>query len=361
MLTPSPSLTGILAVSLDAVVVIDETGLVVGWNSNAEQIFGYAEAEALHRQVAELIIPVHSRAAHFHSMGRYLNFGEVHILGRRVKLSALHKDGHEFPVELAVTVTSADGNRYFVSFIRDLTRETAAAAKIKALNTEVLQLSRLNAMGTAASMLAHELNQPLAAASNYLAGCKQLASGIQNPEAADVTFGILKAQDSIKRAADVVKVVRQIVAKQPTARSKVQLQALIHNSMRLIGSSLPVQPVLKLDPDAKYVVVNKGEVEQVLLNIFKNANEAVRGRPNPTVICCAKRDGDAVEICIRDNGAGLTDEARENLFAPFKSNKKDGLGIGLSICRAIIEQHGGRLWTESDPSGTAFCFTVPAS
>ncbi len=160
------------------------------------------------------------------------------------------------------------------------------------------------------------------------------------------------------RAAGVVKGVREIVAKRPIARTTFPLRALIRNSMRLIGRTLPVTPVLKLDPEAKYVSVNKGQFEQVLLNILKNAIEATHGQPNPSVICSSKRSGDTVEICIQDNGHGLTHEAKENLFSPFHSTKEDGLGVGLSICRAIIEQHGGKLWVDPDASGTAFCFTV---
>jgi len=298
VLEPARSLTAILATSLDAVVVTDEAGVVVGWNTNAEQIFGYSEAEALHGQVAELIIPNHSRAAHFHGMGRYLNSGESRILGKRVKFSALHKEGHEFPIELAVTTTTAV-DKCFVAFLRDLTSEMAAASKIEALQNEVLHLSRLNAMGTAAAMLAHELNQPLAAAINYLGGCQQLASSIQSPQAADLTFGIIHAQKAIARAAGVVKEVRGIVAMRPIARSKFQLRTLISSSTRLIGSSLPVTPVLKLDPDAKYVSVNKGQFEQVLLNILKNAIEAIHGRPNPSLICWSKRSGDMGDLHSR--------------------------------------------------------------
>jgi len=324
-------------------------------------MFGYSEAEALNGQVADLIIPIHSRAAHTYSMNRYLNFGEVRVLGKRLKLSALHKKGHEFPIEIAVTISSAIDTKFFIAFIRDLTSELEAAAKIETLQNKVLQLNRLQAMGTAAAMLAHELNQPLAAATNYLAGCRHLADGIQSPHAIGLRTAITHAEEAIMRAAGVVKGVREIIAKRPIACSTFELQTLINGAMRLVEGSMPVTPVLKLDLAAKYVSVNKGQFEQVLLNILKNAVEAIGERPSPSLTLSSKRSGDVVEVCVRDNGDGLTDEAVENLFSPFNSTKEDGLGVGLSICRVIVEQHGGKMWVSSDASGTAVCFTVASS
>ena len=164
----APILEAVLATSLDAVVVMGNSGLVAGWNKNAQRIFGYTRAEAMDRKVAELIIPPSLRAAHQHGLDRYLSTGATTILGKRMKIRAMHRQGHEFPVELAVTIYSGIGTQYFISFLRDVTGETASAANLEILRAELLQLSRLNAMGTAASMIAHELNQPLAAASNYL-------------------------------------------------------------------------------------------------------------------------------------------------------------------------------------------------
>lgn len=173
MSTPAPSLAAIMDTSLDAVVATDEHGIVIGWNRNAEVIFGHTALEALQQPMAELIIPPNARSAHNHGMNRYLTTGVVHILGKRVKLTALHKKGHEFPVELTVMITSKVGNKCFVAFVRDLTAEIAAQEKIEVLQNELLQLNRIHAMGTAATMIAHELNQPLAAAMNFLSACQR--------------------------------------------------------------------------------------------------------------------------------------------------------------------------------------------
>lgn len=346
-----------MATSLDGVVATDEHGIVIGWNRNAESIFGHTALEALQQPMDGLIIPTNARSAHNHGMNRYLTTGVVHILGKRVNVTALHKEGHEFPVELAVMVTTTIGSKCFVAFIRDLTAEIAAKDKIEILQNELLHLNRLNAMGTAAAMIAHELNQPLAAATNYLSGCQRLMrSG--NSQDKNLDFAINNALDAINTSAGIVKEVRAIVSQQPVESIPYELKALINNAVRLIGSSLPCRPTYELGRSAKSVDVNRGEIEQVLLNLIRNAGEAVREHRNPIIICSSKRVGDMVEVCVRDNGPGLSVNAQENLFIAFKSSKEDGLGLGLSICRAIVEQRGGNIWVESGHSGTAVTFTV---
>ena len=358
MTSPAPSLAAIMDTSLDGVVATDEHGIVIGWNRNAEVIFGRTALEALQQPMAELIIPPSARSAHNHGMNRYLKTGVVHILGKRVKVTALHKMGHEFPVELAVMITSKVGNKCFVAFVRDLTAEIAAKEKIEVLQNELLQLNRLHAMGTAATMIAHELNQPLAAAMNFLSACQRLIVDSNSSQEANLSFAIGHAQEAISTAAGIVKQVRAIVSQQSVETSSCELEVLITNAVHLIGNSLPSEPIYKLGRAAKNVLVNRGEIEQVLLNLIKNASEAVNGHPDPIIICSSKRVGNMVEICIRDNGAGLSGHARKNLFTALKSDKEDSLGLGLSICREIVEQRGGKIRVQSDNSGTAVFFTV---
>jgi two-component system sensor kinase FixL len=356
-----PSLAVIMETSLDGVVATDEYGAIIGWNRNAESIFGHTADEAMRQPMADLIIPPDTRSAHIHGMNRYITTGVVHILGKRVIVTALHKTGHEFPIELAVMITSKVGNKCFIAFIRDLTAETAAKEKIQMLQNELLHLNRLNAMGTAAAMIAHELNQPLAAATNYLSGCQKLAQNLGGPSNKDFQFAINNAKEAIKAAVGIVKEVRSIVSHQPIERSDNDLKELMINAVRLIGGSLPSKPIYRLGLSAKIVSVNKGEIEQVLLNLVKNAAEAIKDRPDPIIICSSKRVGNMVEVCVRDNGAGLSPNAHANLFTALKSEKEDGLGLGLSICRAIVEQGGGDIWVQSDDSGTAVTFTVAAA
>lgn len=357
---PGPSLDAVLATSLDAVVVMGNTGLVVDWNANAERIFGYTKPEAMHQKVSDLIIPANQRAEHLHGMERYVNTGVSNVLGKRLKVQAMHRDGHEFPVELAITIYSGIGNQYFISFLRDLTKETDAAANIEILRAELLQLSRLNAMGIAASMIAHELNQPLATASNYLAACQHLASKVDFDEILDLKEGLARGQEAIVRAATVVKTVREVIAKPITPHERIDLNAIMNATAKFVERISPVPIEIRLAPDAMFVSAHKGQIEQVLLNLIKNAAEAILGQPDPKLVCSSKRIGRRVAICIQDNGPGLSQEAQATLFTPFKSSKRDGLGLGLTICRTIVEEHGSILSVETDARGTAFCFELQA-
>lgn len=358
MSNPATSLAAIMATALDGVVATDEQGTVIGWNRNAETIFGHTALEALQQPMDHLIIPANARSAHNRGMDRYLTTGVVHILGKRVNVTALHKEGHEFPVELAVMITSDVGNKCFVAFIRDLTADIAAKEKIETLQNELLHFNRLNAMGTAAAMIAHELNQPLAAATNYLSACQRLIVKPGSSQEENLGFAITHAQEAIKTAADIVKAVRAIVSQQSVETGPHELKGIIANAVRLIGSSLPAKPNIKLGRSAKTVLVNRGEIEQVLLNLIRNAAEAVKGHSDPEIIVSSKRVGDIVEICVTDNGSGFPDHVRKSPFDALKSTKEDGLGLGLSICREIVEQRGGTIWVQSDNSGTAVTFTV---
>jgi len=360
MIIPSPSLDVIMNTSLDAVVAMDEQGIIVGWNHNAELTFGYTALEALNQYMVELIIPPDFRLAHKQGVTRFLTTGEVRIMGKRITVPALHKDGHQISIEIAIMITSSVDNRCFIGFIRDLTAEIAAKNKIENLQNELLHFNRLNAMGTAAAMIAHELNQPLAAAKNYLSGFQLLAqsSDLQDKS---LGFAIDHAQEAMRTAAEILKAVRGIVGQQPVESSPFKLQALMVNAIRLIDSSLPCVPIFKLGRSAETVLVNRGEIEQVLLNLIRNAAEAVREHPDPMIICSSKRVGDMIEVCVWDNGVGIPIDALDDLFAAFKSTKEDGLGLGLALCRAIVEQRGGNIWVQSDQSGTAVTFTVAAA
>jgi two-component system sensor kinase FixL len=356
---PDPFTEAVLATSLDAVIIVDDTGLITAWNGNAEKIFGHSARDAVGKPIAELIIPQDQRAGHNAGMFRFLDTGEVRILGTRVKVKALHRDGYEIPIELAVTMHSAIGSRQFISFLRDLTPEMRAEDEIRRLNAEVLQLARLNAMGTAASMIAHELNQPLAAATNYLSVCRRSSNSFSCEAGHTLSHSLSKAQDAIYRASAIVKVIRDIVAARPLRRTKVAVRLLIDDALILLKGSLPVQPVITIEDGAQVALVAKGPTEQVIFNILKNAVEAVGGCTHPKIDCSARREGKFIEICIADNGVGISKDQRRELFSPGSSTKADGLGMGLAICREIIEHHGGKIWCDEKPFRTAFYFTLP--
>lgn len=361
MLKRTATLAAISSASLDAVIATDRQGIVIGWNSIAERMFGWTEAEVLGKLIDDLIIRPADRAAHQEGLRRYNETGEVRIMGVRIERRALRKDGSEIPIELAVMLASGTGDGVFLSFLRDLTPQKEAEQQIATLQAELVHLARVNAMGTMAAMLAHEINQPLVSAAMYLSSANRFLFKREQPSLEDAKIGIDGAAMAIQRAGETIRSVRSMLSSAPTMEEDVQVSDMVSDTIRLLKGSLIVDPVVEIAPDAQWVRVHKVQVEQVLINILRNASEALRGREAPRIEIDAARQGDRVRIRIADNGPGLPPEVKASLFSPFKSAKAEGLGIGLSVSRTIIEQHGGKIWLEDEPGRTCFCFTIAAA
>jgi two-component system sensor kinase FixL len=232
---------------------------------------------------------------------------------------------------------------------------------VATLQRELFHLSRLNSMGQTASMLAHEINQPLTATVNYLGATERL---LQKNDAllgqAAETLG--KAGAQIKRAIEIVQRLRGYVEKREPNVAAVQLSVLIDEALALLGSAHhSVTIVQRVGRDVPLVLVDKVQIQQVLINLIRNAVDAMDGlecRELTIDTACALRD--FVTVTVADTGRGLAPDAANGLFKPFVTTKKDGMGVGLSICRTIVHAHGGIIWAEANPSGgTVFRFTLP--
>ena len=227
------------------------------------------------------------------------------------------------------------------------------------------QTSRLITMGEMASSLAHELNQPLSAIANYCAGCiKRLTAG--TPRTEDILAAMHKAAEQAERAGKIIRRMRDMVKKEEPNRQPVALADLIDETRafadieaRKTGAHL----VVNLPPELPRIVVDRIMIEQVLLNLVKNGLEAMHATPpdfRRLALAARVADGRMVEVAVADHGHGLDEADVERIFAPFYTTKAEGMGIGLAICRSIVEFHQGRLWVEPNPEGGAvFRFTVP--
>ncbi len=243
-----------------------------------------------------------------------------------------------------------------LALLIDITAQKEAQARLKQLEGEVTYLSRVAAMGAMASALAHELSQPLTAAMNYIRTSQRLSKKLVKDAPSEVHAALQAAEAAIARASDTLKSVRHMVQRKPVEGKATSLTRLVEELVHL----LPGAPVeFQIEADADQIFADKMQVEQVLSNLIRNACEAIEGRFDGKIVLEARRVGRMAEVCVTDNGSGVTAEAREHLFSAFRSNKPDGLGIGLSICRAIVEQHQGQIWLESGSRGARFCFTIP--
>ncbi|MCV3205464.1 PAS domain S-box protein [Mesorhizobium sp. YC-39] len=355
-------LRSILATVPDAMVVIDEQGLIQSFSTAAETLFGYQSAEVIGHNV-NMLMPAPYRGEHDAYLLRYLTTGERRIIGLGRTVTGMRKDGSTFPMELSVGEMNPGTGRFFTGFCRDLTERHRAEARIQEQQQELLHMARFTALGEMASTLAHEINQPLTAITNYLKGSRRLLEKSNEENAPMLRDAVEKAAEQALRAGDVIRHLRDFVARGESERQVERLPALIEeaSSLALVGArEMNLLVSYKLDPAAELVLTDRIQIQQVLLNLMRNAVEAMQGAPRRElkVTTVGRVDGMA-EVSVIDTGPGLAPEVSAQLFQPFVTTKKQGMGVGLSICRTIVESHGGHIWADAVPTGgTAFRFTL---
>jgi two-component system sensor kinase FixL len=349
----------------DAMIVIDEHGIMQFFSSAAERQFGYDESEAIGRNISELM-PEPDRSRHDGYIARYLKTGERRIIGIGRIVTGMRRDGTTFPMHLTIGEMRSAGKPFFTGFVRDLTEQQQTQARLQELQSELVHVSRLSAMGEMASALAHELNQPLSAISNYMKGSRRLLAGSTDANAAKIETALDRAAVQAIRAGDIIRRLRDFVARDASEKRVESLSKMIEEAGALGLSGAREQGVFlrfNLDPTSDLVLADRVQIQQVLVNLFRNALEAMAVSKHRELIASnSKAEDDMIELVISDTGHGFTSDALANLFQPFFTTKETGMGVGLSISRTIIESHGGRMWAESNAAGGAtFRFTLPAA
>jgi two-component system sensor kinase FixL len=363
ILSRQAQLQSVLDTVPDAMIVIDESGLVQAYGPVAERFFQWRRDEVLGRNVS-MLMPSPDREAHDSYVQRYLHTGERRIIGIPRKITARRKDGSDFPAELFVGEVLSDGRRFFTGFLQDLTDRQTAETRLQVLQSELIHIARLSDMGEMASALAHELNQPLSAISTYLRAGQRLLEA-QNPENPAIPI-VGSAAEQALRAGDIIRRLRNFVTRGETERRLESLRALVEDAaaLGLTGARERGGVITKFEwsPAVDAVVVDKVQATQVTLNLVRNAVEAMEGSQTRELrISTGTSDDGLAMVSVADTGPGIDPEIAERLFQPFVTTKgAQGMGVGLSICRTIIEAHGGRMWAEPNPGGgTIFRFTVP--
>jgi two-component system, LuxR family, sensor kinase FixL len=347
----------------DAMVVINERGLIQSFSSAAERLFGLSAAEVLGKNV-KILMPSPYREDHDSYIERYLRTGERRIIGIGRVVVGLRADGSTFPMELAVGEMHVREQRFFTGFIRDLTERQQTEARLQELQSELVHMSRLTAMGEMASALAHELNQPLAAIANYMKGSRRLLENRQDQSLSVLRDAMEKAADQALRAGDIIRRLRDFVSRGESERRVEDVKKLIEeaSALALVGAKdKGVRVRFAFAPRLNYVLADKVQVQQVLLNLIRNAIDAMETAPTrELVVATSPAPDNMVEISVADTGGGIAPEIADQLFQPFVTTKSHGMGVGLSISRTIIESHGGSIAPRPNPGGgTIFTFTLP--
>jgi two-component system sensor kinase FixL len=357
-------LRSILATVPDAMILIDERGIIISFSAAAEKMFGYTENEVVGENVS-MLMPSPDREHHDGYLKSYRETGQRKIIGIGRVTTARHRDGNTFPIELSVGEAWVDGKRIFTGFIHDVTERRVADMRLRDLQSELAHVGRISEMGTLASSLAHELNQPLTALTSYCEGARQLLEG--NPSADDIETcreALKDAAGEALRAGQIVRRMRDFLAHGETEHRTESVSRLVTeaNALALVGTrenGIDVQ--VNLGPNCNHVFVDRIQIQQVLFNLVRNAIEAmIDSRERSLIISTEAEPEGFVTFGVEDTGSGIDESLAARLFQPFVTSKQNGMGIGLSICRTIIEAHGGRIWFEPGESGgTAFRFTLP--
>ena len=358
-------LRSILATVPDAMVVIDEKGIILSFSAAAEKMFGYAETEVLGENVS-MLMPSPDRERHDGYLAHYRKTGQRKIIGIGRVTTARHRDGFTFPIELSIGEALLGERRIFTGFIHDITQRQKTELRLQGLQSDLAHVGRVSEMGTLASSLAHELNQPLTALANYYESFRDLLASTPDEDTlALIREALEDAGAQTIRAGQIVRRLRDFVSRGEVERRIENLPRLVTeaNALALVGSrEHGIEVQVRLDPEADEVFVDRIQIQQVLVNLIRNAIDAMIDSPvRGLTIRTDREPGDFVRMSIEDSGSGISEAVAPQLFQPFVTSKQSGMGIGLSICRTIVEAHGGRIWFEPAPdSGTIFYFTLPA-
>jgi len=365
-------LKAVLHSALDAHVAMDDTGRVASWNQQAESMFGWAEREVLGQRLADIIVPRAHREAHAAGLRRFLATGEGPILGQRIELTALRRDGAEFPVELAVAPVRVGTSWLFSAFVRDITARREAEEALRVSEVQLRQAQKMEAIGRLAGGVAHDFNNVLTAIFGYVDILRE-----EIPPGSAAQQDLAEVRKASERAASLTKQLLAFSRQQVLEPVVLKPNALVEDFekmlRRLIGEDVELR--LSLAEGAGNVRADPGQLQQVLMNLVVNARDAM-----PTggklIIETANAElseqyaelhqpvvpGGYVMLAVSDTGSGMTPEIRGRIFEPFFTTKEKGkgTGLGLSTVYGIVKQSGGYVWVYSEVGrGTSFKIYLP--
>jgi PAS domain S-box-containing protein len=357
----------VLDSSLDAVITIDASNAITGWSKSAEDIFGWSCEEAVGKHIVDTIIPMQYREAHLRGLEHFLTTGEGPILNRRIEIAALHRAGHEFPVELTVTAIRFESTWHFTAFLRDLTDKRRVEEALREARDELTRVTRLTTMGQLSASIAHEINQPLTAIAANSDTCLHWLSR-EEPDLAKARAAAQRLAKDARRASEIIARIKALMNKTPVERAPLDINDAIRDAMKLTQGELRkhrVTTLAELHESVPRINGDRVQLQQVILNLVLNSIESmmlVEDRPRTLSITSRVLDDKMVEVSFHDTGVGLGSTVVDRLFDAFFTTKHNGTGMGLAICRSIIEAHDGQISaTPGAPFGAVFQFSLPSA
>lgn len=350
-------LAGVLDTVTDGILVADDQARILMLNAAGERLFGYDAEDVLGQPVARLIPGLAEPADAPARGGAFAAWNDARreTVGRR-------SDGMLVPIDLSVReVATAEGPQY-VGVLRDLRQGREAEQRLDRMRADVLRMARVCSIGEMGAALVHELNQPMTALLLYLQAVERmLGRGMAEPERSRQATAMLeKATREAERAGDIIQRMRQFMEKGAPVRRAVDLGPLVEDAvdLTLLGARPALRVARKLDPGLPQVVVDPVQIQQVVVNLVRNALEAVKDRETPDIRVATELERGAVALRVVDNGPGIAPEQVGNLFTALTVSKGSGVGFGLAISKTIAENHGGDLTVDPGGPGRGACFTL---
>jgi PAS domain S-box-containing protein len=347
----------------DAVISIDESGAIILANPATKRIFGHNPEELIGKPLT-VLMPGAMRELHDAGLKRYLETGAKHLNWQGTEMTALRANGEEFPAEVSFGEMISDQRRVFTGFIRDISEKKRAEEELHNTHEELSRMMRVMTIGQLTASIAHEVSQPLSGILTNASTClRMLKSDPPNVDGALET-----AQRTIrdaKRASEVITRLRTLFSKKQIEVEPLDLNEVAREVIALLSGELERNDVILKHEFGEHLPIVNGDrvqIQQVILNLLRNASDAMRGIEDRarTMVLKTELEGEHVRLSVQDSGAGFTPEVAEQMFESFYTTKSDGMGVGLSISRSIIEANNGRLWaTANNGPGATFAFSIP--
>ena len=358
-------LNAIFNASIEGIITIDRAGIIRSTNTAVETIFGYREEELIGCSFDKLLSRTQSKKQGS-DITSYLQAKVPSIKGLIREIEGMRKDGSVVPLDISLVEFSIDKTNYFTGIVRDTSLRKLQEQQVKEHLEELAHVTRLSLMGEMGSGIAHEVNQPLTAIANYTQACLRFI-GVENPDLKQLGDILFKIHQQALKAGQIIHRMKDLVRPREMYRADTNMNDLVRNAISLYIADLKENKIelkLELAENMPEISVDDVQIEQVMLNLIRNGMDALKkmppDKPRQLSIKTQLNNESAMEISVKDNGPGIDETQQPKILTPFYTTKADGMGMGLSISRSLVEVHEGDLRFSSKPGkGTTFYVTLP--